>query len=897
MSQENYQYYSLDPRPQIHQAAFFVDKNRKYLFDVNQNIKIKKLKQMIVAAADLNKAGLRIFHDGKEYTDYDESALDELFPDLTYVEFYIQYSYEQIEDLEEIIDLKLQQHCLEHDDKYPYFYCFTCGKSICNKCMLSGAHNGHETKEKYDYLLASKNLVEVLFKDLKDILKNTKEGSNDTIDALKAKVEIQFFPKLVELVKKIENNMMKLILFYLEKEKGNYHTIENNVKLLKSHCEEGLDKLKEEIVIEDIMLDEDVFLTFDSKFKEIGKEKEKFKEDIDKYKQFSDNINLIQSVIEKTYNEIYNFLIKYLTVTEFENLKNQINSQNINVIDKKRILNTLLSNVKKNRPNSEKKYIRSSDKYHMNNNMSNDRNIDRSNNINLNNNNNTNASGYYLRSKNNNLGNNNLNNLNNANNNNTNVNVNLFSNKFNSNNKKDDMEVDNDNNDNNNVNIAYNISNKNNNNNHAITNKRYNLRNIRPNNHSENYIEIDDDNDNENNDNTENNNYIQENNDINIKNNNQNNSNIIINKNNLNNNIISENNKNQEMNMNIPESGYTFDNMGSNIFKEKHNVNNNPRQDNNINNIHHHHQIEKNVHQNINNNINITNKSNSEEEEEVISNSPIYNIICNIIPSKSQIVLYNVDQDCIMRKSISFSPLLGVNQFLPDCAWVNNNNKLYILGGIYNNAITSKIFLEYDPIKDKMKRLPDSLFPHSKHSLFAYNNQIYAVGGDKFECEKFDINNNEWTALPNLSFKQIYPVLYVHNDILYSFFGIDENIKKSDNIQKLNLKNPKAKWQKVNYKRNKCNLNLYGCGIAKINENCVLFLGGMDDNGIRDDAIQFDFSTLTAKKTDFLLEEKAYFKDSILLKLSQKDFGNFSIEDNNPFLKINFQVNVKKLTN
>ena len=148
-----------------------------------------------------------------------------------------------------------------------------------------------------------------------------------------------------------------------------------------------------------------------------------------------------------------------------------------------------------------------------------------------------------------------------------------------------------------------------------------------------------------------------------------------------------------------------------------------------------------------------------------------------------------------------------------------------------------------------------------------------------------------------MSFKQIYPVLYVHNDILYSFFGIDENIKKTDNIQKLLLKNAKAKWQKVNYKRNKCNLCVYGCGIAKINENCILFLGGMDDNGIRDDAIQFDFSNLTAKKTDFLLEEKAYFKDSILLKLSRKDFGNFSIEESNPFLKIKFQVNVKKLTN
>ena len=148
-----------------------------------------------------------------------------------------------------------------------------------------------------------------------------------------------------------------------------------------------------------------------------------------------------------------------------------------------------------------------------------------------------------------------------------------------------------------------------------------------------------------------------------------------------------------------------------------------------------------------------------------------------------------------------------------------------------------------------------------------------------------------------MSFKQIYPVLYVHNDILYSFFGIDENIKKTDNVQKLNLKNTKGKWQKVIYKRNKCNLCVFGCGIAKINDNSVLFLGGMDDSGIRDEAIQFDFNNLIAKKTELQLEEKAYFKDSVLLRLSPNDFGNFSIEESNPFLKIKFQVNVKKMTN
>ena len=43
---------------------------------------------MIVAAADLNKVGLRLFHKGKESKNYDDYPLDQLFPGLERVEFY-----------------------------------------------------------------------------------------------------------------------------------------------------------------------------------------------------------------------------------------------------------------------------------------------------------------------------------------------------------------------------------------------------------------------------------------------------------------------------------------------------------------------------------------------------------------------------------------------------------------------------------------------------------------------------------------------------------------------------------------------------------------------------------------------------------------------------------------
>ena len=779
---KTYNNYSNDmqiEQPQIRQTLFIVDPTRKYLFDVNQNITIKKLKRMIVAAADLNKVGLRIFHDGVEYTAYDDSALDELFPDLQQVEFYLQYTYDQVEDLEEIIDLKLKQCCPEHKGKYPYFYCFTCGRSICNDCLKSGAHNNHETKEKYDYLQDSRNLVELLFKDLKDIFKNAKGVNDESVEDLKAKVSVQFFPELVRMIKQIEQKMINLILFFLEKEKGNFKTIENNVNLLKNHCEEGLDKLKKEIVIEDLMIDENVFLTFDSKFKEIGKEKEKFKEDIEKYRQFLDNLNLIKSIIEKTYKEIYDFLLKYLDVTEFEDIKNKINSENISVVDKKKILDKLLSNIKK-KPGTESRYDS-----------------------------NANTNTYNLRSR---------------------KVPPPTTNEFNiddNKNKKGNFLLTSTQKDNKGKSIFSNMMDTSNNDNNVN-----NVENI--------------------------------------------NTDIY-----KNNNLTNQNQGIFGTNTNPPQNkGMTLrsQNQTTNIF-------NIDTKDN-----------DKNNNINLNSGKKNTNEiyeENIYEEEEESSKGEIYNVVCHVVPPNKEIVLYNVDLNVTNHVNLEFSKMVGISHFLEESAWVNHKNKLYILGGVDDFSKSTQVFLEYDPSKNSLKRLPDSKYTHSRHSLFAYNDQIFVVGGDRLECEKYDIVNNVWTTLPNLSFKQIYPVLYVHNDILYSFFGIDEKYKKTDNAQKLNLKNSRSKWTQLVYKRNDCNLCVFGCGIAKINENTIYFLGGMDDNGIRQDAIQFDFSNLSANKTDFMLEERAYFKDSVLLKLSPKNYGNFSIEETNPFLQIHFKVRVK----
>ena len=129
-------------------------------------------------------------------------------------------------------------------------------------------------------------------------------------------------------------------------------------------------------------------------------------------------------------------------------------------------------------------------------------------------------------------------------------------------------------------------------------------------------------------------------------------------------------------------------------------------------------------------------------------------------------------------------------------------------------------------------------------------------------------------------------MLYVHNNILYSFFGKDENGKMSDSIQKLNLKNVKSKWTNIVYNRNGLNLKMSGCGIIKISENCIYFFGGKTESGISKDALEFDFSTMKANKTECQLGQSAYFKDSLLLKVSEDQYANYSMDKENPLILV-----------
>ena len=147
--------------PKIRQVIFHLSGTRQYQFDVNQNITVRGLKKMIIAAANLQKGTLQVFYKGVEYTESEELALEE-FSTEQVTDLTISYHRDQLNDSISKVKVNLGDYCPQHDAKFLYFYCYDCSKSICSQCLTSVEHTGHNFIEKYDYLRNSRDLIEIL---------------------------------------------------------------------------------------------------------------------------------------------------------------------------------------------------------------------------------------------------------------------------------------------------------------------------------------------------------------------------------------------------------------------------------------------------------------------------------------------------------------------------------------------------------------------------------------------------------------------------------------------------------------------------------------------------------------------------------------------------------------
>ena len=348
--------------PTIRQTVFILNPKLSYTFDVNQTIQIHSLKKMIAAAAHLKKNSFSIYSSGKDYTDQDEGRLMNLFPNQQTVTFNLTKG--EVEELDEsTVKIKIDHYCPKHELKYLSYYCYTCKKSLCSICVLEKEHNGHDYREKYDYLQNSKHLVDVAFRKNPTFNQDPKlmyKVSTD-LTIIKNNIKNVMFKTLFEMLSKVEEKLSSIVDRYNSVNKASCDNLQDNVLLIKKYCIKGLDELKDEICISNIIIDENVFLTFDQKYKELYRtQNSRFETDIQKFKDLNNLLpNPIKTYIDKTYTDIYSVLnSKLLNEEEFNSLLKQIEDKFVQPITEKEVVSQIRGEVdnKPNRPYSALPY-------------------------------------------------------------------------------------------------------------------------------------------------------------------------------------------------------------------------------------------------------------------------------------------------------------------------------------------------------------------------------------------------------------------------------------------------------------------------------------------------------------------------------------------------------------
>ena len=330
--------------PKLYKTIFILDDNIFYSFDVNSDITFHILKKMVSAASGISN--FQIFYNNINYTMYENETLKSLFPFSFEIKFNLIKKNFLSENSSPLIKLKLnKKFCDLHNNKYPYFYCFSCNKSICSDCIFLGNHINHEVMEKYDYLQNSKILVDEIFNDLNINFKENEEKNNDLINELKMKIKSIYMPELNNLINKIENNFNVLIDNFIDNKKEMMNKIKNDTIDLKNICINGLDEIKDQINLEDMMIDEKIFLIFHQKLIEIKKEKEKIKNENNK---ILNKYNNLSSEINKIYNDIKIFLNTFDKKNLYDKISNEINS-NFNSKERKINFSNILSNIQYNK--------------------------------------------------------------------------------------------------------------------------------------------------------------------------------------------------------------------------------------------------------------------------------------------------------------------------------------------------------------------------------------------------------------------------------------------------------------------------------------------------------------------------------------------------------------------
>ena len=884
--------------PSIRKAKFILSNERIYTLDFDHNIQMQELKIMIQKAAHLKHRNFRLFSNKVEYTQYNQEIFSSLFPNQNLVIFTLELDKDEENFNQNELILQMNCPCSIHSDKFLMFYCFTCNTSICYDCFTTGTHKNHIIQDKCYYLLPSKYLVEKIFENWSQKPYEEFQISVDLSD-LKNKMNSVMFQELFNMLKKVQEKCNLLIDEYNKVNEVSLNNIRNSVRDIKLSCIKALDGLKDDLNIQNIVNNQEIFIQFDQAYKELGKEQnEKFKKNLENFGELNKKVSiLVENLIRQIYSVIYKTLNDMLEDTQFENVKKQINIKLIKPHEEKEIMNRIsgykkkrnsLSNINSINSTNFAKAIAVSVQNKLNSDPSKGKNMDlnmkqinpfisqdmdidkNQNNKNINNNNIV-SFGY----------------------NNTIVPNNLPNSigqvSFGI---KKEQKLD----------INQNKINKKDGNESPFSSAQVSRKNLTTN--IEPKINISNSNIfSASSNNKEKTSFNHINNQINSSLNN--NLNNISNENNITTSQISNLNI---INQTQPPIYKTIETKTITTTIVPNLMTNNNK-DNGIINQHQHNFISYSIPENNNNSssdnnnyetikyiqsVQNMNNNNMNKEINIESKNGLYRntdvrkylnrqYILSPVPQTNSIKILTENNSEESTIPVKFPENFGFNTFFLDCAHCNCdlNKCLYVSGGIESTSEKnrSNVLLCVDISNNnelKVQKLANMNFARCGHTMISEGKYIYALGGeDMNSVERYDIENNIWENLPSMISKRMYPILHINNGYLYAFFGKFKNGEYPCSIERLNINNDneniKPDWEMILFSNpENINLRIYGCGVLEY-QGMLYFFSGKIDEKTSKTIFFYNFEKRIIQKEDSKTLWNDYFRENKFYHLGEKD--------------------------
>ena len=332
----------------VRQIVFNFDKKSEYRYDVNQTIKILDLKRMIETALQIPRYRVKLYHNNIDYTSNDDSRIEALFPDLQLIFFNVALEpnlSNEAGQKEISIKLKLGNFCEDHPYKYPCHFCFDCNRSFCSICNRENIHSEHETIEKYDYLQDTNIIVNKIFCKVTEEIKSLKFENEENVEKFEIYLKEELFNKLRDLINDIENKVKNILNVYLESSKNSLKQIENNLNSIKVNCSDALNSKKEELNMQNMLIDESVIISYYNTILQIHHQKQPIEQDKKKFLELVESLSIVQPLAENIFNEIKGFLLNKLESDTFTKCENEINKNKISAVNLDNIKDRLHTDI------------------------------------------------------------------------------------------------------------------------------------------------------------------------------------------------------------------------------------------------------------------------------------------------------------------------------------------------------------------------------------------------------------------------------------------------------------------------------------------------------------------------------------------------------------------------